>query len=237
MTVTVDVQGNRARIQPVYPQRAGRASSDVTVSFVVTVPAGVRTSAHAIAGDINVTGVQGAVDADTASGDITLTGVRRVSDVHTIAESIRVTDSSLDEAINADSVAGDIVLTRVKAVRITATSTSGDMVARNVQCEQALIKTIAGSIVFAGPLTAANGRYELHTQSGDVRFSPTGEVGDMLDVRTFSGDIRTARSMQIATATREPRSLARHGRQGPGDRADSDVQRQRVDWIELNTPG
>ena len=36
VTVTVDVQGNRARIQPVYPQRAGRASSDVTVSFVVT---------------------------------------------------------------------------------------------------------------------------------------------------------------------------------------------------------
>ena len=214
VTVTVDVQSNSARIQPVYPRRSGRTSSDVSVSFVVTVPAGVRTSTHAISGDIKVTGMQGGIDADTASGDITLTGVRRVSDVHTLAGSIRVTDSSLEDAMTADSVAGDIVLTRVKVVRITATSTSGDIVARNVQCDQALIKSIAGSIVFAGPL-AANGRYDLHTQSGGVRFSPTGEIGYMLDVRTFSGDIHTARSMPLVTTAREPHSLT--GTVGKGD--------------------
>lgn len=208
VTITVDVQGNRARIQPVYPQRrGGRQTTDVTVSFVVTAPAGVRVSAHAISGDIKVTGIQGDIEADTANGDIALSGVRRVGDVHTLAGSIKVTDADLQTALTADSVAGDIVLTRVKAGRVTLTSTSGDLIARSVQCDQALFKTIAGSVVFAGPL-AASGRYELHAQSGDVRFSPAGDAGYMLDVRTFSGDIRLTRTIRITTSAREPHSLA-----------------------------
>ena len=49
---------------------------------------------------------------------------------------------------------------------------------------------MSGNVTFSGPV-AKSGRYELHAQSGDVLFTPSGEGGYELQARTFSGDIRT----------------------------------------------
>jgi DUF4097 and DUF4098 domain-containing protein YvlB len=200
--VTVDVQNDRARIRVSYP----RGRSDVSVSFVLIVPAGTKIVAHAVSGDIKTSGVTAEITADTASGDIALTGGRRAIEATTMAGTVHITDATLDDAATAHSVGGDVILTRVKARRVTASTIGGDVTARTLTCDELSLKTTAGSVEFSGPL-ARGGRYEIHTQSGDVRFAPTGDVGFSLDVETFSGEIRMSKTMRIDHVSHQARSL------------------------------
>ena len=203
--VTVDQRPDRARVRAAYPDRQATTYS-VDVSYVVTAPPGTHVTAETISGNVTVKGIRGDVTADITSGRLDVTG-SRVSQVKTIAGDVTLTDVETEGSLDVRTVSGSVTLQNVKARRLTADAVAnGDVTARNVVCDAATLKTLSGDVDFSGPLSK-NGRYELGAFSGTVHFAPAGPAGFELQASTFSGDIRTDKSMTLRDVSMARRSL------------------------------
>ena len=202
VTVTVDGRNGRVRVEP-----NARGRSDVEVSFVVTAPAGIAVNARANNGTVTITGVRGEVVARTMHGAITLSNVPNVTEAHSYSGSITISDTQSERSLSADSLSGSIEFHRVKARRITAnTVTSGPILADDVECGEALLKSLNGSVTFRGPM-ARNGHYEIHAFSGPVHFEPTGSTGFELDASSYSGTIRVNPPLRLQSSRTDRHSL------------------------------
>jgi DUF4097 and DUF4098 domain-containing protein YvlB len=207
--VTVDVaeRAGRVTVRPLYPGTGGQAGADVQVSFAVTAPPATAVVARSIAGDISISGIHGEVRASTASGSVTLANVTRISEAHSVEGTVTITDAQTDGSVQADSIGGDIVLARVKARHVSASSISGKVTVDDTDCEDAVLKSLSGTIGYRG-LLAPDGRYELTTQSGSVHFEPTGTPSFDLDAQSFSGMIQVDPALHFQTSAPPRRSLA-----------------------------
>jgi Toastrack DUF4097 len=206
VTAEVDTRGDRATVRARYPTGVRRSAYVVSVSYVVKAPAGTRIVANSISGDIVVRDIAGDVAVQVTSGDITVSGAKRVSTAKTISGEVTVTDCESDGTLDVGSISGDITLRTVKARRITASITSGDIVARDMTAESVELRSLSGSVEYAGAL-ARNGRYELQSHSGDVHLTSAGAVGFELQASTFSGSIRPDSALVLRGSTTSRRSL------------------------------
>ena len=204
--VSVDQRPDRARVRAVYPDRQATAYS-IDVSYVITAPAGTHVTAETISGSVTIKGIRGSGQrVDVTSGDVNIAG-SRVSQAKTISGPVTLTDVETDGTVDVRSVSGTVTLQNVKARRLTADAVaSGDITARNIVCDAATLKTLSGNVDFSGPLSK-NGRYELGAFSGTVHFAPAGPAGFELQASTFSGDIRTDKSMTFRDLSLSRRSL------------------------------
>jgi DUF4097 and DUF4098 domain-containing protein YvlB len=212
--VTVDsrVVGTRATVKTDYPNER-QSNYSVSVDMNVTVPAGTRVVVHSVSADVKVTGVRGELSVTTISGDLTLTDVGAVAEAKTASGDVKITGSMGDATLDAGTLSGDVILLQVKARRITASTVSGSVSARDVLCDSATLSTMSGDAIFLGEL-ARNGRYEVTSHSGDVRFSPTGSVGFVLTASSFGGDITSSLPLQTENTRTRRRSLS--GKVGDG---------------------
>jgi len=196
--VTVDVaeRPGRVTVTTLSPGKDGYASADVQVSYVVTAPPSTALIAHTIAGDISISGIHGELRASTGSGSIALANVTRISEAHSVEGTVTITDTQTDGSVQADSIGGDIVMARVKARQVNASSITGKVTVDDTDCEQAVLKSLFGTIEYRG-LLAPDGHYELRTQSGSVHFEPTGTPSFDLDARSFSGRIQVDPALHL----------------------------------------
>jgi DUF4097 and DUF4098 domain-containing protein YvlB len=206
--VTVDVaeHAGRVTVKTFFPESDGQRSPDVQVSFAVTAPPATALVARTIAGDISITGIHGEVRASTASGSITLANVTRISEAHSVEGTVTITDAQTDGSVQADSIGGDVVLARVKARHVSASSISGKVTVDDTDCEDAVLKTLFGTIEYRG-LLAQDGRYELRTQTGSVHFEPTGRPSFDLDAQSFSGMIQVDPALHFQASAPPRRGL------------------------------
>jgi DUF4097 and DUF4098 domain-containing protein YvlB len=207
----VDVVGTRASVHASYTERATNYS--VSTDFIVKAPAGTRVVINSLRADVRVTGIKGELKVTTASGDVVLTDVGAIQEAKTASGDVTIKGATSDEEIEAGTLNGDVTLIDIKARRITANSLNGSVVARDVVCDGATLSTIAGDVLYAGSLTKG-GRYEFTSNSGDVRFSPTGSTGYALQATSFTGDITSSVELVQPASSR---SLA--GQRGPRRRA------------------
>ena len=75
-------------------------------------------------------------------------------------------------------------------------------------------RTVSGGFEYAGALTR-NGRYDVTSHSGGVRFVVADNAGFELNAASFSGSIRSDFPMTVG-GDRNPNIRGR-GRRGPGD--------------------
>jgi DUF4097 and DUF4098 domain-containing protein YvlB len=203
--VEVDQRPDRARVRATYPDQRNPPYS-VDVSYVVTAPAGTRVTARTVSGDVVVKGIRGDVDVSVTSGRIDLSG-SRVSLAKTISGPVTITDVDTDGSLDIRTVSGDVTLQNVKARRLTADAVaSGTIIARNVTSDNVVLKTLSGTVEYAGPLSKT-GRYELTAFSGTVHFRPSGPVGFELQASTFSGNIKPDPAMTFRDISLTRRSL------------------------------
>jgi len=196
VTVAVDQRGDRATVESRYPNQRGRSPYDVSVTYTVTAPAGTRVTVSSVGGNIAISGIHGDVAAANVGGNVTLSDAGRVTSAKTVGGNVTITDAQGDANLDAGTIGGNVSLERVKARRVSVSVVGGNVTARDVTCDGADLGTMSGSVEFSGPL-ARNGRYEMHTQSGTVRFSPTGTTGFELQANTFSGAVRTEIPLQL----------------------------------------
>jgi DUF4097 and DUF4098 domain-containing protein YvlB len=150
-------------------------SIDVSVDFVVRVPAGTPLEAELVSGDVDVRGVESDVTAATVSGDVTIS-TTRLARAHAVSGSLDVTMGATDwEELDFNTVSGDITLRLPAAADadLEFESVSGDLTSD-----------------FDLRLTGRIGR----RWPGQPIRGKVGDGGHPITLRTVSGDVRLLRA-------------------------------------------
>jgi len=197
--VEVTERAGRVEARTHYPRTENR-SINVSVSYTVTAPAGIRVEARSISGDLRVSGIKGAVEAETTSGEVVIENGERVERAKSISGDVEVQGVKQDGTLEASSVSGDVRVRDVQVRRLELNSVSGDVEVGPITCETAEMKSTSGDVEYTGSLQRG-GRYELRTHSGTVRLTITGEVGFELDASSFSGSIDSELPITIGGST------------------------------------
>ena len=161
--------------------------------YDVTVPTGTRLILRSVSGDIHAAGVGGEAEVHSVSGDIEIQDVSG----HFTVESVsgNVTAGRVAADVRGSTVSGDITLERVKG-DVDLQSVSGDIELRDVTSTFVRSETVSGDLTYEGTVSGS-GRYEMHTHSGDIRLTTPGDIGALVSVETFSGDIDSAYPITI----------------------------------------
>lgn len=201
--VDVNTRGDRTTVEAVYPNE-NHAPYSVSVDYTVTAPAGTRLTVSSVSGDVSVKGITGDVAVSVISGGIKVDHAN-VSSATAISGDVTATDLSSTGGLTISSVSGSTKLTQIKCKRLSASVVSGDVVAHDVTCDSADLKSTSGEVDFSGALTRG-GRYEFQTHSGGVKLALSGSVGFDLQASTFSGQIRLEPPLQLQGANLTRRS-------------------------------
>ena len=181
----VDVRAEHDR----YRSNRGRGDS-ASVDFTVTVPASASLDVHSVSGSLKVTGVRGAVRAETVSGNVTTADTPNLEHAKSVSGDVSLTGAAAEGDLSAGSVSGNITAKGLKARGLDLGSVSGDVTLTDVTCERLTIKSVSGSVEYAGAI-ARNGRYEINSHSGTVRLMLANPSGFELTANSFSGSIRS----------------------------------------------
>lgn len=203
-------RGERVTARTVYP--SGRQSEyAVSVSYVVTAPAGTRIMARTVSGDLTLSGIAGETSLHTTSGDISVTNAARLQSAKTVSGDIVLRTVGAEGQLDASTMSGDVTASGVKARRLEISSLSGTATVRDAAASAVSVKSMAGDVVFEGSLTAG-GRYEFQSQTGTVRVALDERVGFTFEASTFAGSVASEFPLKVtslgATGRRPARNLS-----------------------------
>jgi putative adhesin len=155
--------------------------------YEVTVPTGVRLELKSVSGDITTHGVGGELEAGAVSGDIDASDASGHVDLESVSGDINA--ERLSGEVRANSVSGDVTLTRVTG-SLEVETVSGEMSVDNANLSSLRTETVSGELTYDGSLDPS-GRYEFHSQSGDIRLRIPASAGGSVRVETFSGSVES----------------------------------------------
>jgi DUF4097 and DUF4098 domain-containing protein YvlB len=163
------------------------------VDFTITVPASTSLEVHAISADVESSGVCGEASLSSISGGVTLRCGS--GNVHLESVSGDVQASDVRGNLEINSTSGDVDAEQVRG-DVSARSVSGDVSLGGVDGQDIRAETVSGDIGFSGPIHQG-GRYGFRSHSGDVTVRPDGDLGAIVSVSTFSGDVESDWPMTI----------------------------------------
>lgn len=196
----VDLQGTDSKLE--IKVSVPDAFHDGTVDIELRVPNSVLVRASTTYGDVEVSGVEGRVEAVTRTaplrlhdlgGDVrgeTISGALRLERIRgavTVAtQSGSITAESIQRGLSANTASGDVTVTGVEGGRVECKSVSGDVKTERIGLEAPLditVESVSGDV----SLTQASGNIALKAVSGDVKTS--GIKTSRLQAQTVSGDV------------------------------------------------
>jgi DUF4097 and DUF4098 domain-containing protein YvlB len=151
----------------------------------ISVPAGSRVKVEGFDANITVTGVTGAVYAETVNGSITQSGAAKEVELQSVNGSVEVTKAG--GRIRAESVNGAVTVREVSG-EVEASTVNGELTVTGSTFERAHLEAVSGSIRFEGDL-GKRAILEAETVSGSVELALPASVGADFEISTFSGDI------------------------------------------------
>jgi DUF4097 and DUF4098 domain-containing protein YvlB len=172
----------------------------VSVDYTIVVPATASVDLHSVSGGIKVTGVHGSLRSETVSGDVTITDAPRLEAAKTVSGEVSLTGITTDGDLTASTVSGNVRARGLKARSVDLGSVSGDISVTEATCERLGVKTVSGSVEYAGGI-AKGGRYEINGHSGTVRLLLANPGGFELNANSFSGSIRSELPLTIGGDT------------------------------------
>jgi DUF4097 and DUF4098 domain-containing protein YvlB len=192
--IVVEERPGRVDVRTDYP-RLGR-NNNVAVDYTVVVPAGVSLEVHSVSGRIRVDGVRGSTRLGSVSGDISSSNTPNVEYLRTVSGEVALANISHDGSLSVSSVSGGLDLNGVKARSLDLTTVSGEIRVRDAAVERLSSKGVSGGFEYTGML-ARNGRYEVNSHSGSIRFTLADNPGFELNASSFSGGVRLGFQMTI----------------------------------------
>ena len=189
----VDVRTDYGR--PPFPDRLFR-DDNVAVDYTVVVPVGASLEVNSISGRIRVDGVRGATRLSSISGNIGSSNTPNVEYLRTVSGEVSLANISHDGSLSLSSVSGNLDLNGVKARSLNLNTVSGEIRLRDAAVERLSARGLSGGVEYAGTLVP-NGRYEINSHSGNVRFTLGDNTGFELDASSFSGSVRSDFQMTI----------------------------------------
>ncbi len=196
--IIVDERAGRVDVRTEH-ERLGRGrnrSDRISVDYTITVPSGASVDLHSVSGSVKATGVRGAVRVESVSGDVSAADTPRVEFAKSVSGSVTLSGISTDGDLTASSVSGDVVAKSVKVHALELSSVSGDINADEVTCDRFAAKSVSGDVEYSGTI-ARGGSYDINVHSGTVRMTLANPSGFVLNANTFSGSIRSGLQMTI----------------------------------------
>jgi DUF4097 and DUF4098 domain-containing protein YvlB len=200
--------GNQVRIHA-YSERGvlqfsatqSRVSLDVRSSrgrmgdtrYEVTVPVGVRLELKSVSGDITAHGVKGELEVGAVSGDIDVSDGVGSIEIDNVSGDI--TASKLSGETRIDAVSGDVSLSDI-AGSLEIETVSGEITIERGDLKSIRSETVSGELSYDGAIDNA-GRYEFHSQSGEIRLRIPSSAGGSVRVETFSGSVDSEFAMTM----------------------------------------
>lgn len=177
------------------------------VDYTVTVPAWMALNLEGMYTTIDVTGVRGAVTAESLEGDITVKGAAEGLKLETVNGRIIVegargvtTLTTVSEGIEASDIQGDL----------TASSVSGNIVLRQINSRAVEAETVSGTIIMDGRMVDG-GSYSLLTHSGSVLVTIPDGSNVNIAAATGSGSVRATFPLPAADRPSRRRQSYRLG--------------------------
>ena len=161
-------------------------NNDVSVTFTVKLPAGVKLDASGVSANVNVRGATAGVSANSVSGDVVLADVAGDIRLNSVSGDVRVSGATTG-SIHANSVSGDV------EIAIDQLSGSGDFD----------FSTVSGDVVITFPANL-DATLEMSTVSGELTsdFPLTTNGGDRrrrnIEARIGSGGGRTLKFNSVS---------------------------------------
>jgi DUF4097 and DUF4098 domain-containing protein YvlB len=158
------------------------------VDYMITVPAWMSLGLEGMYTAIDVTGVRGAITAETLEGDITIKGPAESVKLESVQGRIVVqgirgstTINTVSESIEASDIQGDIL----------AESVSGNIVLHRIDSKVVEAETVSGEIILDSRIVDG-GRYSLLTHSGELMVTIPEGANATIATATGSGDVRAS---------------------------------------------
>src|SRR5499427_7127231 len=189
----VDIRSDDGR--PPFPDRLFR-DDNVAVDYTVVVPVGASLEVNSVSGRIKVDGVRGNTRLGSVSGNISSANTPNVEYLRTVSGEVDLASISHDGSLSVSSVSGNLDLNGVKARSLDLSTVSGEIRLRDAVVERLSAKGVSGGLEYAGMLVR-NGRYEVNSHSGNVRFTLADATGFELNASSFSGSVRSDFQMTI----------------------------------------
>jgi DUF4097 and DUF4098 domain-containing protein YvlB len=162
-----------------------RARPDVKSEIEVRVPAASRVEVESVAASLGVTGVTGAVNAQTVSGGITAAGGAKETHAETVSGAIDLTGAC--PKVHAHSVSGQVAVKGASG-EVDAATVSGLLTVTEGKFGSVKLGTVSGRLLFDADL-AASGRLDANSVSGAVTLVLPASVSAEFSVTSFSGQI------------------------------------------------
>jgi DUF4097 and DUF4098 domain-containing protein YvlB len=155
------------------------------VDVEVRVPRGVDLEITSITATVEITGVRGRIDVETASGSIAITGDARSISAESMSGSITIHGAAAE--IDAESTSGSIVVSD-GAGALKLETTSAEIIVQGGQFDEADLESFSGLLEFDGALDPS-GTFTFETHSGSVTLILPDDVSARFDIATATGSI------------------------------------------------
>jgi DUF4097 and DUF4098 domain-containing protein YvlB len=152
----------------------------------ISVPVGSVVRASSVSGDVSVRGTAGRTLVNSVSGDVEVRDAIDEIELHTVSGEIRA--DKLRGRVRANTVSGDIELNDI-AGNFRGKSVSGSLTARGA-LDDLEFESLSGDVEFRGDFRGT-GTFSANTHSGDLRLTLPENLAATLELKTFSGSMRT----------------------------------------------
>jgi len=186
-------------------------NAPILVDYDIAVPMSASVSLKS-QGSIFVSTLKGELRAEAFAGGMVLTSVSRVRRAKTYGGDLAITGAEGEE-VTAESV-GALNMKNVRARTVETRTFAGTSTAIDVDCDRCSLTSVSGDIDFIGALRR-NARYEITTNSGNIRLVPDGTVG--FDLEATTGGVLRPEYTLKPTAPSSPASGGRFLRGAYGD--------------------
>lgn len=185
--IEVSRTDGRLEIRTRYPEgRNVFKDSNVSVNYILTIPARAEVEVKNVSGDVRAEAVGGRAKLETVSGDIAASRMARGGTFVTVSGKLVLAEVS--DGLKAKTVSGDISVSGAIG-SVEAKTVSGDIELRSLSDSKSVeVNVLSGDIDFEGTLNP-EGVYNFETHSGDVTLSLPVNAAFDFSFKTFSGDI------------------------------------------------
>ncbi len=152
----------------------------------VSVPIGTEVRASSVSGDVAVRGTAGRVTANTVSGEVEVRDASDAVEMHAVSGDLR--GEKLRGRLRLNTVSGDLRLDDIVG-DLRGNSVSGSLTMRGT-LDGLEFESMSGDFEFRGDFRGT-GTFSANTHSGDIRVTLPENLAANLELKTFSGDMRT----------------------------------------------
>lgn len=180
--VQVSGDGRSTRVRVVIQDEHRREALSGT-DLVVRVPASSHVAVRTAKGEIEVSGVQGAVDLETVDGDVVVSGPGLRS-IHVFAGG-DVTIEAATKILRARSLGGSLTVRHAMGY-LDVSTVAGRIVLNGRHVWEGRASSVSGDILFSGSFDP-NGSFVFESNSGDIELALAHGTDADFDVVTYSG--------------------------------------------------